>query len=226
MFEVSTSTASHIQGDVQDSQLMIIDLLRHAVRRHPQQEIVSRRLEGDIHRYTYRDCYERTCQLAHALKGLEIEAGERIATLAWNTYRHVELYYAVSGIGAVIHTVNPRLIAAQIKWILDDAQANWLFVDSSFVPLLDEFANELKTVKGIVILTDDSIQPQLDHIWLPVHNYESLIAKQTPQFDWPTFSENTAALLCYTSGTTGNPKGVLTSHRSTVLHAQATMSPE
>lgn len=226
MFEVSTSAAVSLPGDVQDSQLLIIDLLRHAVRRHPQQEIVSRRLEGDIHRYSYQACYERTCQLAHALKQLEIEPGDRVATLAWNTYRHVELYYAVSGIGAVIHTVNPRLIAEQIKWILDDAEASWLFVDSSFIPLLDEFANELKTVKGIVILTDAEQQPMLDHIWLPVQNYETLLSEQPREFDWPIFSEQSAALLCYTSGTTGNPKGVLTSHRSTVLHAQATLSAE
>jgi fatty-acyl-CoA synthase len=226
MFECTQQTQPTLAGDAQCSQLLIIDLLRHALRRHPEQEIVSRRLEGDIHRYTYADCYQRTCQLANALTALDVQPGERVATLAWNTYRHMELYYAVSGIGAVIHTVNPRLIAEQIQWIIDDAAATWLFLDISFVPLLEQFANELKTVKGIVVMCDEAMQPELEHIWLPVQNYEALLANQPQQFDWPVFSENTAALLCYTSGTTGNPKGVLTSHRSTVLHAQATASPE
>lgn len=226
MFETTTQPNPILAGEAQNSQLMIIDLLRHAMRRHPQQEIVSRRLEGDIHRYTYADCYSRSCQLANALQSLGIEPGERVATLAWNTYRHMELYYAVSGTGAVVHTVNPRLMADQIRWILDDAQASWLFIDLCFVDLLDEFVNELKTVKGVVVLADTDRQPELDHVWLPVHNYETLLAAQPSHFDWPTFHQDSAALLCYTSGTTGNPKGVLTSHRSTVLHAQATMGPE
>lgn len=226
MFETTQQSHSVLTGDAQLSQLLIIDLLRHAVRRHPTQEIVSRRIEGDIHRYTYADCYQRTSQLAHALTELDIQPGDRIATLAWNTYRHMELYYAVSGIGAVIHTVNPRLIAEQIQWIINDAEATWLFIDTSFMPLLEEFANDLKTVKGIIVLSDEAAQPQVESLGLPVHNYEALLANRPQQFDWPVFSENTAALLCYTSGTTGNPKGVLTSHRSTVLHAQATASAE
>lgn len=226
MFESTTQQQPLIKGEVQAAQLMIIDLLRHAVRRHPQQQIVSRRIEGDIHRYSYDDCYRRTCQLAHGLTQLGIQPGERVATLAWNTYRHMELYYAVSGIGAIIHTVNPRLIAEQIRWILDDAQASWLFVDLSFVELLHEFADQLKTVKGIVVLADTDHQPEMMAIQLPQHNYEQLLSQQPVAFDWPIFSEDTAALLCYTSGTTGNPKGVLTSHRSTVLHAQATISAE
>ena len=226
MFETSQQTHPVLPGDAQSSQLLIIDLLRHAVRRHPTQEIVSRRLEGDIHRYTYADCYQRTSQLAHALTELNIEPGDRVATLAWNTYRHMELYYAVSGVGAVIHTVNPRLIADQIQWIINDAEATWLFIDISFMPLLEEFATDLKTVKGIIVLCDETAQPNVDHLGLPVQNYEALLANKPQQFNWPVFSENTAALLCYTSGTTGNPKGVLTSHRSTVLHAQATASAE
>lgn len=226
MFEATTQNAPVLAGEAQKSQLLIIDLLRHAVRRHPTQEVVSRRVEGDIHRYTYADCYARTCQLAHALTELGVEAGDRVATLAWNTYRHMELYYAVSGIGAVVHTVNPRLIADQIRWILDDAQASWLFIDLSFIELLGEFANELKSIKGVVVLSDIDRQPELDHTWLPVHNYEQLISPYTTTFAWPILHEDSAALLCYTSGTTGNPKGVLTSHRSTVLHAQATQSAE
>lgn len=226
MFETTLHSSPAMKGDAQPSQLLIIDLLRHAVRRHPNQQIVSRRIEGDIHRYSYADCYQRTCQLAGALTELAVKPGDRVATLAWNTYRHMELYYAVSGIGAVIHTVNPRLIAEQIQWILDDAGSTWLFVDLSFVPLLEQFANQLKTVKGIVIMSDTEQQPQLDQLTLPVHNYETLLAQLPQHYQWPIIPESSAALLCYTSGTTGNPKGVLTSHRSTVLHAQATASAE
>lgn len=226
MFEVSTTLTSPLLGDAQNSQLMIIDILRHAIRRHPQQEIVTRRLEGDIHRYHYTDCYQRTCQLAHALTKLGVQPGDRVATLAWNTYRHVELYYAVSGIGAVIHTVNPRLIADQIEWIINDAEATWLFVDLSFISLLEEFAPQLKTVKGIVVLVDPDQQPELTHQRLPIYNYERLLDGQPTEYNWPVFSEQAAAMLCYTSGTTGNPKGVLSSHRSTVLHAQAAASAE
>lgn len=226
MFESTCISEPALVGDAQTSQLLIIDLLRHAVRRYPQQEIVSRRLEGDIHRYTYAACYQRSCQLANALTELDIQPGERIATLAWNTYRHMELYYAVSGIGAVIHTVNPRLIAEQIQWIIDDAQASWLFIDLSFVALIEPFAEQLKSIKGIVIMCDSDAQPTLKLDSMPVHNYEQFIAHHADTFNWPVFSEQSAALLCYTSGTTGNPKGVLTSHRSTVLHAQATASPE
>lgn len=226
MFEVSTTLTSPLLGDAQNSQLMIIDILRHAIRRHPQQEIVTRRLEGDIHRYHYTDCYQRTCQLAHALTKLAVQPGDRVATLAWNTYRHVELYYAVSGIGAVIHTVNPRLIADQIEWIINDAEATWLFVDLSFISLLEEFAPQLKTVKGIVVLADPDQQPELTHQRLPIYNYERLLDGQPTEYNWPVFSEQAAAMLCYTSGTTGNPKGVLSSHRSTVLHAQAAASAE
>lgn len=226
MFEVSTTLTSPLLGDAQNSQLMIIDILRHAMRRHPQQEIVTRRLEGDIHRYHYTDCYQRTCQLAHALTKLGVQPGDRVATLAWNTYRHVELYYAVSGIGAVIHTVNPRLIADQIEWIINDAEATWLFVDLSFISLLEEFAPQLKTVKGIVVLADPEHHPELTHQRLPIYNYERLLDGQSTEYNWPVFSEQAAAMLCYTSGTTGNPKGVLSSHRSTVLHAQAAASAE
>lgn len=226
MFEVSTTLTSPLLGDAQNSQLMIIDILRHAMRRHPQQEIVTRRLEGDIHRYHYTDCYQRTCQLAHALTKLGVQPGDRVATLAWNTYRHVELYYAVSGIGAVIHTVNPRLIADQVEWILNDAEATWLFVDLSFISLLEEFAPQLKTVKGIVVLADPEHHPELTHQRLPIYNYERLLDGQSTEYNWPVFSEQAAAMLCYTSGTTGNPKGVLSSHRSTVLHAQAAASAE
>lgn len=228
MFEVTQQKQPALAGAMQNSQLLIIDLLRHALRRHPQQQIVSRRIEGDIHRYSYADCYARTCQLAHSLHELGVEPGDRIATLAWNTYRHMELYYAVAGVGAVLHTVNPRLFAEQIGWILDDAEASWLFVDISFVGLLSEFADQLKTVKGIVMLCDAADLPsaELAAIQLPIITYEQLLAKHISEYDWPALHEDSAALLCYTSGTTGNPKGVLSSHRAMVLHAQATASKE
>ncbi|WP_232221295.1 long-chain fatty acid--CoA ligase [Pseudidiomarina salinarum] len=227
MFE-TTQAAPALAGAMQASQLLIIDLLRHALRRHPRQEIVSRRQEGDIHRYTYADCYQRSCQLAHALTNAGIQPGDRVASLAWNTYRHMELYYAVSGIGAVLHTVNPRLFADQIRWMIDDAEDTWLFVDIGFAGLLSEFANELKSVKGIVMLCDSEHHPkaELEHIWLPVEPYEHFIGQHPAEFDWPALHEDSGALLCYTSGTTGNPKGVLSSHRAMVLHAQATASRE
>lgn len=211
-------------GNTMKRPLQIIDLLKYAANRYPQQEIVTRRLEGDIHRYGYQDCWQRTGQLAHALNQLGISAGDRVASLAWNTYRHMELYYAVSGSGAVMHTVNPRLFGEQISWILNHADSGWVFVDLSFVPLLESIQEHLPHIKGYVIMADAAHMPQTT---LPnVHCYETLIADESSQFDWPDVDEDSAALLCYTSGTTGNPKGVLASHRAMVLHAQATVSAD
>ncbi|WP_258808377.1 long-chain fatty acid--CoA ligase [Pseudidiomarina sp. CB1] len=226
MFETTQEPAPVMAAAMQPSQLLIIDLLRHGVRRHPQQEVVSRRIEGDIHRYTYQDCYARTCQLAHALDELQIKPGERVATLAWNTYRHLELYYAVSGIGAVLHTVNPRLLAEQIAWIMQDADAQWLFVDACFAELATDVVAQLPNLKGVVVLADSKQQPALTAVATPLYAYEPLIADQPTTYTWPALHEDTAALLCYTSGTTGHPKGVLSSHRAMVLHAQATASAE
>lgn len=204
--------------------LQIIDLLKFAANRHPKQEIVTRRLEGDIHRYGYSDCWQRCGQLAHALKKLGVQPGERVASLAWNTYRHMELYYAVSGSGAVMHTVNPRLFGEQIAWILNHAESGWVFVDLSFVELLESIKAELPKVKGYVVMTDRAHMPKtrLKNVLC----YEELLAPEPTTFDWPDVDEDNAALLCYTSGTTGNPKGVLASHRAMVLHAQATVSPD
>ncbi|CAB0151590.1 3-methylmercaptopropionyl-CoA ligase [Pseudidiomarina piscicola] len=226
MFETSSSSAPAFAGAMQSSQLLIIDLLRHSVRRHPQQEIVSRRIEGDIHRYTYAECYQRSCQLAHCLTEFGVQPGERVATLAWNTYRHLELYYAVSGMGAILHTVNPRLIAEQIEWILNDANATWLFVDACFSELAAQVVNKVPQLKGVIVLADDCQQPELKECKPPLHAYEQLLDGQATDFNWPALHEDSAALLCYTSGTTGNPKGVLSSHRAMVLHAQATVSAE
>lgn len=211
-------------ANMMDTQLLIIDLLRHACNRHPAQEVVSRRLEGDIHRSSYTQIWQRSSQLAHALNALEIKPGDCIATLAWNTHRHMEMYYAVSGIGAVLHTVNPRLFSEQIEYIINHAEDQYVFVDLSFVELLEPLQDRLTSVKGFVVMTDRAHMPETS--LAPVYCFEELLTTQATDYDWPRFDENTAASLCYTSGTTGNPKGVLYSHRAMVLHAQATASRE
>jgi fatty-acyl-CoA synthase len=207
-----------------DMPLSIISLLRHAAINHGEAEIVSRTVEGPLHRYTYRDCYDRVQRLAHALQQLGIKTGDRVATLAWNGYRHFELYYAISGIGAVCHTVNPRLSIEQIAYILDHAQDKLVFVDSTFVPLLETLSEKLPGIGAYVIMTDAAhMRPTA----LPTaHCYEALVDGGDACFSWPRFDENTASSLCYTSGTTGEPKGTLYSHRSTVLHALAACFPD
>ncbi|MEX0617515.1 MAG: long-chain-fatty-acid--CoA ligase [Pseudohongiellaceae bacterium] len=204
-------------GLMMDKQLSIPEILEYAAVYNPDGEIVSRTIEGDIHRYNYSDSLLRTRKLANALLSLDIKKGDRIATLAWNTYRHFELYYAISGIGAITHTINPRLFAEQIVYIINHAEDKYIFVDLTFVPLLERVAGELKGVKGFVIMTDKSHMPKttLDHVLC----YEELIAPHSDEYTWPMLDEKTAAGLCYTSGTTGDPKGVLYSHRSTVIHA-------
>ncbi|MBU2097717.1 MAG: long-chain fatty acid--CoA ligase [Gammaproteobacteria bacterium] len=213
-----------MHGNMMDSSLLIIDLLDHARQRFADQQVISRRLEGDIHRSNYLQIWQRSAQLAHALVELGVKPGDCIASLAWNTHRHMELYYAVSGIGAVLHTVNPRLFSEQIEYIINHAEDQYIFVDLSFVELLEPLAARLKTVKGFVVMTDPANMP--DTTLEPLFCFESLLDEQPEAFDWPRFDENTAAALCYTSGTTGNPKGVLYSHRAMVLHAMATASRE
>ncbi len=211
-------------GNMMDTPLRIIDLLDHGRRLHPEQEVVSRRVEGDIHRYSYEALWRRSGQLAHVLEQLGVSKGDCIASLAWNTYRHMELYYAVSGSGAVLHTVNPRLFSEQIDYIINHAEDRLVFVDLSFVELLEPLMERLDTVQGFVVMTDREHMPKTS--LSPLYCYEDLMADQPETFDWPRLDENTAAALCYTSGTTGNPKGVLYSHRSVVLHAQAAASRE
>ena len=205
--------------------LLISTLLVHAERHHGEQQIVSRRVEGDLHRYTYRDLAARSRRLANAIAGLGVKFGERVATLAWNGHRHMELYYGASGSGAVLHTLNPRLHPDQVVWIADHAEDQVLCFDLSFLPLVEAVASRVKTIKHFVAMTDRAHMPASSQ--LPgLLCYEDLLEAASPDYDWPSFDENSASSLCYTSGTTGNPKGALYSHRSTLLHTYAAALPD
>ena len=206
-----------MRGEIMDRPLLVSGIIEHAERYFGDAEVVSRRVEGGIHRYTYRDAAARMRRLANALEALGIEAGDRLATLAWNTHRHYELYFAVSGMGAICHTVNPRLFRDELLYIMNHAEDRVLFLDLTFVPMVEALAAELEGVERFVILTDAEHMPQTS-----LRNatcYEDLIEGAPDDYAWPELDENEAAMLCYTSGTTGNPKGVLYSHRSILLHA-------
>lgn len=203
--------------------LLISSILQHGERHHGSQEVVSRRVEGDIHRYTFVEMAARCRRLAKAIASLEVNFGERVATLAWNGYRHLELYYATSGSGAVLHTLNPRLHPDQLAWIVQDADDKVLFFDLSFLPQIEALADRLGSVRHLVVMTDRARMPVSS---LKLLCYEDLIEAQSDAYDWPAFDEASASSLCYTSGTTGNPKGVLYSHRSTLLHAYAVALPD
>ncbi len=208
-----------MHGLMQKIPLMISSLIRYAAQYHGGRQVVSRTVEGSIHRYAYEECERRAKRLANLFERLGIRRGDRIGTLAWNGYRHLELFYGVSGMGAVLHTVNPRLFAEQIVYIINHAEDRVLFVDLSFVALLEGLAERLPTVERYVIMTDEAHMPSTS---LPdAACYETLLAGESEDYEWPLFDERTASSLCYTSGTTGNPKGVLYSHRSTLLHAMA-----
>jgi fatty-acyl-CoA synthase len=204
-------------GLMQDRPLLISTLIDHANLCHPRAEIVSRTVEGPIHRCTYGDIHRRSRQVANALTALGVRKGDRIATLAWNGYRHMELYFGVSGMGAILHTINPRLFPEQIEYIANHAEDQYLFFDLTFAPIVEKLGPLMKTVKGFVAMTDRAHMPaiKVDNLLC----YEDLVNSHSSDYAWPTFDENTASSLCYTSGTTGNPKGVLYSHRSTVLHS-------
>jgi acyl-CoA synthetase (AMP-forming)/AMP-acid ligase II len=213
-------------GQMMQQPLLISSLIVHAERHHPEREIVSRRVEGDIHRTTYKELAARSRRMANALAGLGVKMGDRVATLAWNGYRHMELYYAVSGSGAVLHTINPRLHPDQITYIADHAEDQVLFFDLTFLPLIAAVAHRTKTVRHWVAMTDRAHLPA-DAAKIPnLLCYEDLVADNHDRYVWPEFDENSASSLCYTSGTTGNPKGVLYSHRSTLLHAYAAALPD
>ena len=201
---------------MQDGQLLISGLIEHAEIYHTDTEIVSRTVEGPIHRYTLKDAANRSRKLANALGKLGLQQGDVVGTLAWNTFRHFELYFGVSGIGCVVNTVNPRLFPEQLTYIINHAANKYLFVDLTFVPLVESISDSLEGIKGIIVLTDKEHMPETE--LKNVICYEELIADEPTEYDWPVFDENTASSLCYTSGTTGNPKGVLYSHRSTLLH--------
>ena len=203
-------------GNMQEGQLLISGLIEHAETYHKDTEIVSRSVEGPIHRYTLKDAADRSRKLANALGKLDLQQGDVVGTLAWNTFRHFELYFGVSGIGCVVNTVNPRLFPEQLIYIINHAKNKYLFVDLTFVELVESISDSLESVKGIIILTDKDHMPETK--LKNVICYEELIAEESNEYDWPVFDENTASSLCYTSGTTGNPKGVLYSHRSTLLH--------
>src|SRR5574340_866552 len=205
--------------------LLISNLLVHAERHHVDRQIVSRRVEGDIHRYTFRDMAARTRRMANALAAHGVRFGDRVATLAWNGYRHMELYYAASGSGAVLHSLNPRLHPDQVVWIADHAEDQVLFFDLTFLPLVEAVASRVKTIRHFVLMTDRAHMPASTRI-PNLHCYEELLAAASERFDWPSFDEDTASSLCYTSGTTGNPKGALYSHRSTLLHTYAAALPD
>jgi len=211
-----------------DNPLLISGLIEHAASSNPNSEIVSRRCESDgvsdIHRYTMKDAAKRSKQIANALIGLGAKPADRIATLAWNNYRHFELYFGVSGIGSVLHTINPRLFPEQLVYIINHAEDRWIFVDLTFVPLLEAIQDQITGVEGFIIMADKANMPEtrLNNVIC----YEDLISSASDELEWPQFDENSAASLCYTSGTTGNPKGVLYSHRSTLLHAMSEISRE
>ncbi len=214
-----------MQGLMMDMPLLITNLIRHADRHHGETEIVSKTVEGDIHRYNYRAAHKRARRLAKVLQALGVKAGERVATLAWNGYRHFEIYYAVAGSGAVIHTINPRLFPEQIAYIAGHAEDKVVFFDLTFLPLVEKLVPQMKTVKSFVLMTDRAHMPKQSAI-PGLLCYEELIEAQDDRYEWPSFDERTAACLCYTSGTTGNPKGALYSHRSTMLHAYAGALPD
>ena len=214
-----------MHGLMMDMPLLISDLIRHADRHHGATEIVSKKVEdGSIHRYTYREAHARARRVANMLESLGVAMHDRVATLAWNGYRHFETYYAVAGSGAVIHTINPRLFPDQIAYIANHAEDKVVFFDLTFAPLIEKLAPQLKTVRHYVAMTDKAHMPKEK---IPnLSCYESLLEEQSDRYDWPSFDEKTAACLCYTSGTTGNPKGALYQHRSTIIHAYAASLPD
>jgi acyl-CoA synthetase (AMP-forming)/AMP-acid ligase II len=212
-------------GLMQNQPLLISSLIDFAERHHGDAEIVSRRVEGDIHRYTYRDVARRSRQVARALDALKLQFSDRIATLAWNGYRHLELYFGVSGSGRVLHTLNPRLHPDLVSWIANHAEDQVLFFDMSFLPLVQAFHAKCNTIKHYIALCDADKLPADSGI-PNLSSYEAWIAPHSSDYAWPSFDENSASSMCYTSGTTGNPKAALYSHRSTILHAYAAALPD
>jgi 3-(methylthio)propionyl---CoA ligase len=212
-------------GLMQDQPLLISNMIEFAQRHHADGEIVSRRVEGDIHRTNWGGIAQRSRQIANALDGLNLAFSDRVATLAWNGYRHLELYFGVSGSGRVLHTLNPRLHPDQVVWIANHAEDQVLCFDLSFLPIVQAVHGRCTTIKHYIALCDADKLPADTGIPNLV-SYEAWLASQSTRYQWPIFDENSASSMCYTSGTTGNPKAALYSHRSTTLHAYAAALPD
>src|SRR3954467_9084558 len=211
-------------GLMQDWPLLCHRIIEHAAAIHGSQEVVTRSVEGPIHRTNYAEIHKRALKVSQRLERDGIKLGDRVATLAWNTWRHLEVWYGIMGIGAIYPTVNPRLFPEQIVWIINHAEDRVVMTDLTFVPLLEKLADKLPKVERYVVLTDDAHMPATT-----LKNavaYEAWLAEVDGDFAWRSFDENTAAGMCYTSGTTGNPKGVLYSHRSNVLHSMMAAMPD
>lgn len=209
-------------GQMMDRPLLVSSIIDYAAEIHPTSRLVSVTTEGGIHRYTYRDAHARICQLAQALVDAGVKPGDRVATLAWNNYRHFELYFAIAGIGAVCHTINPRLFHDQMTYIVNHADDKILFFDTTFTPLVEGLADQFPAGLRYVAMTDRDHMP--DSKLPDLGCFEDMISGKPESYDWPEFDENAACGLCYTSGTTGNPKGALFSNRSCVLHALSTIA--
>ncbi|MBI3283993.1 MAG: fatty-acid--CoA ligase [Burkholderiales bacterium] len=222
---MSSYPKSPLMGQMMSKPMLISSIIEHADRYFGKNEIVSRRVEGDIHRYNYSECHRRSKRLANALRQLGVQLGDRIATLAWNGYRHLEAYYAISGSGAVLHTINPRLHPEQISYIVNHAEDQYLLFDLTFLPIIQAIAAHCPCVKGYIAMCDRDRLPT-DGKLPNLLCYEDLIDANSDDFVWPVFDENSASSLCYTSGTTGHPKGALYSHRSTILHSYASSMPD
>lgn len=211
-----------MMGLMMDRPLLTTEILKHAVRNFSDTEIVTRTVEGPIHRYTIADSAKRIARLANALKAMGVAPGDRVGVIGWNTYRQFEMYYAVGGIGAVLHTINPRLGPDNAAFVINHAEDSYLFYDTTFAPLIAALRPKLKTVKEFIALTDKKHAEEAGDGALA---YEELIDGKSDQFEWPDFDENTAVAMCYTSGTTGDPKGVIYSHRAIVLQSFAACLP-
>ena len=213
-----------MQGLMQQWPLLCSKVIDHAATYHPLREVVSRSVEGPMHRTNYREVRARAMKLAQRLDREGIKLGDRVATLAWNTWRHLECWYGIVGIGAIYHTLNPRLFPEQIAWIMNDAEDRIIFADVTFMPILEAIAPNGPSLEKIVVLTDAANMPETK--LANVVAYEDWLAEADGDFAWKEFDENTAAGMCYTSGTTGNPKGVLYSHRSNLLHSMIAQQPD
>jgi len=205
-----------MQGLMMDAPLLVSSVLEHAARIHAETEIVARTPEGGLHRTTYGAAHRRAKQLAKALARLGVQPGDRVGSLAWNTHHHFELFYGVSGSGAVLHTINPRLFEEQIVYIVNHADDSWICVDAATLPIAEKIAPQTPGVKGWIYM---SVDPEPPKSSLKLQSYEKLLTAENDDYDWPQFDERQASVICYTSGTTGQPKGVVNSHRSTLLSA-------